>query len=182
MTDDEEYNLGNNNNAIAQPKKPNAILNLAIARESLANAKKMCEQHGHANPALVRILIEHLLSDMCCIIFSNGPKTVCAFTSLCNTRYGEKIDFDIDAVQIVCENPTPLLAAIREIDAIERTYSGEMAILPSFRKEVSVQLVFGKELDVNFWDDKRLLIAARMQLLLSHMNMIVDDVEREVVK
>ena len=57
MTDDEEYNLGNNNNAIAQPKKPNAILNLAIARESLANAKKMCEQHREYSP--LKLVMAH---------------------------------------------------------------------------------------------------------------------------
>ncbi len=176
MENDEDYQI----NTMA--KKPTPILNLAIARESLANAKKMCEQHGHANPALVKILVGHILPHLSCILFCDKHELIGTFPTICDEFYGEKISLGIDTVRIKCANPTSMLSMIEQINFIERTYSRDVNILPSTTTETRVKLVFCTEIDLSLWDDKRLLIAARMQLLLSHMNMIIDSVEREIAK
>jgi len=180
ITDDDDDDYNPSNNAIAPKSRSIGIPNLAIARESLGNAKKLCDQYGHNNPALVRILVGHILPYLSCVVFYAGQEFVGTFTTMCDEFYGEKIDLGIDSVKIKCANPTSMLSMIEQIDFIERTYSREMSILPSGRNKTRVKLVFGKELDVPFWDDRRLLMAARIQLLLSHMNIVIGSVEREI--
>jgi hypothetical protein len=178
MGDDEEYNLGNNVNT--SKSKAIGIPNLSIARESLGNAKKLCDQYGHNNPALVRILIGHILPYLSCIVFYEGPTIVGTFSTICDEFYGEKINLGIDTVKIVCANPTSMLAMIEQLDFIVKEYSREMQLLPTHTYQTRVKLVFGKELDVNFWDERRLVMAARVQLLIAHMNMIIGSAEREI--